>query len=439
MIVQRCFWVVLLHSQLGAAVGCLSPELVCDGSADDTAALQTSIDACAAAQEPLVVPAGQSCITGPLTLRAGLTLHLPKESRLIAGKKWNSTAPDYTHFLTCEGGCHDLTISGSGTVDGRGSQWWPLFPHDDRTRPCLLFCDCLDVVVEGVTLRDSARFFMVVLGQRWKIHNVTIRSPGYLTAPNTDGIQVSAQDVHVSGCDVENGDDSIVIKPGARRVLVEDCRVGVGLGLVVGTGGDVHDVVFRRCVVDGTQYGCHIKAKDAQVGDVSNITFEDIEIKSVRNTQLINPWYAIGINQNGQTRSLVRYRNVTFRNIRCTGPCSGTPNLFGNRLAGHFICNPGDLACTGIALENVHLDAGCSFENVYGTGVDVQPASCDPSAGIDPSYSPPRLLVLLVLLLGAMLTCCAWRCFKSRRPARDGGGALRASQVNMQPLSSAER
>jgi len=316
-------------------------------------------------------------------------LQIPEGSVLRAGNRW---ADDSRHLLTCIGGCSNLTITGSGIIDGVGSQWWKGL-RSPNPRPHLLNCACTDVVVEGVTLQNAASYHMVVHGQRWSIGNVKIRSPGYIKAPNTDGIQITAQDVHVHHCDVENGDDSIVVKPGSRRVLVEDCRVAQGNGLVVGTGGDIHDIVFRRCIVDGTQYGCHIKAKDEQTGDVSNITFQDILVKSVQNQLLINAWYAIGINQNGQTlgaaspflntSSSVRISNVTFRNITCGGKCGGNVNPFAKRRAGIFACNSGNLACTNIKFEQVHLDAACSFENVYGSGVDVDPTSCTPPSSLE--------------------------------------------------------
>eukprot|EP01062_Namystynia_karyoxenos_P034518 TRINITY_DN25308_c0_g1_i2.p1 TRINITY_DN25308_c0_g1~~TRINITY_DN25308_c0_g1_i2.p1 ORF type:complete len:414 (+),score=142.99 TRINITY_DN25308_c0_g1_i2:97-1242(+) len=358
-----------------AAAGCAQP-LACDGSTDDTAALQKSIDGCAAAGQVFALPAGKTCLSQPLQLRSNLRLELPAGSVLKAGAKWDDAGSHLVHAA----GCSNLSITGSGTIDGSGSQWWRGI-FSPSSRPHLVHFDSsTDVEVSGVTLRDAPKFHLVLNGARYTVSKVVIRSPAYLTAPNTDGIQIAAQDVTVTGCDVENGDDSIVVKPGARNVLITDSRVAQGNGLVVGTGGGVQDVVFRNCVVDGTQYGCHIKAKDDQTGVVTNITYDNIFIKSLAEHLGFDAVYAIGINQNGQdAASSARHRaaplssvhisHVTFRNIR---------SLSKNTYGGKFTCNTGALACTNITLSNVTLPSKCSFENVYGAGTAVVPSSCVP-------------------------------------------------------------
>ena len=177
---------------------------------------------------------------------------------------------------------------------------------------------------------------------------------------------------HITNADIKNGDDSICMKSPARNILVENSLVQQGNGLVVGTSSnaDFANITFRNCTAIGTAFGCHVKFKDEQTGRVDGVRFENIRI--------VNPQrYAIGINQNGQSleagsagvRSAVHIGNVSYVNVTGTAAT-----------AGRFVCNGGDLACKGIVMEHVHIEAksGCSWTNVFGSGTDVSPASCMP-------------------------------------------------------------
>ena len=68
-----------------------------------------------------------------------------------------------------------------------------------------------------------------------------------------------------------HGDDSIVLKSPSTNVLVEDCVVSQGNGLVLGTDDDAlyRNITFRNCTANGTMFGCHIKFKGAQRGSVA--------------------------------------------------------------------------------------------------------------------------------------------------------------------------
>ena len=112
-----------------------------------------------------------------------------------------------------------------------------------------------------------------------------------------------------------------------------------------------------------------------------------------------HPGYAIGIHQsdqgvddktaaakggaalNGRPTSQVKIVNVTYRRIRSQG-------LFG----GSFRCQPGELACSGIRLEDVRLNVsrgGCSFVNTFGENSgEIEPVSCRvPGMKMDDSAS----------------------------------------------------
>ena len=90
-------------------------------------------------------------------------------------------------------------------------------------------------------------------------------------------------DVHVRGCDIANGDDSVVMKAPSQDVLVEDTIVRQGNGFVIGTADDnfehtFHNITFRRSTAEKTMFGCHVKFKGSQRGVVNGVQFVDITV-----------------------------------------------------------------------------------------------------------------------------------------------------------------
>ena len=358
--------------------GDAASKLVCDGKHDDTAALQAQLDA-----GQLTLPAGATCLSQPLQItRSNTTISLPAGSTLKAGAKWTSGDA----FITADH-VGNITIvgrqgGGGGTIDGSGAQWWT-GSNKTPNRPKLIdFDNVAGVLFDGFAMLNAASFHTMLRGQNYVIRHVSINSPDYRRAPNTDGFDIAATNVHIHDCNVTNGDDSIVMKSPAQNVLVERCIVKQGNGLVVGTSDDAlfRNITFRNCTAAGTLFGCHIKFKDDQRGSASGITFEDIVIDGVTK-------YAIGINQLGQSvrqlQSNVTVNNIVFKNVRGTVAGFAYHNMTvvpGS--AGQFLCSPGKLACRNITVEDVAIDAkfGCHYTNVYGDGANNSPASCTPPA-----------------------------------------------------------
>ena len=352
----------------------------CDSATDDTAALQAAIDACAPRRRRVVVGGGR-CLSQPLTLRTHSELLVAKGATLKAGRKWVDGRP-FVYAANATG----ISIVGNGTIDGSGAQWW--LPHGQPGRPHLIRFDSVsDVLLENLTLLNPANHFTNLHGDHYRIYGVTMRSPPSHIAPNTDGVNTKCSDVHVRGCDISNGDDSVVMKAPSRDVLVEDTVVRQGNGFVVGTADDTFEhvfsnITFRRSVAENTTFGCHVKFKDSQSGIVDGVRFEDIEVRDPTH-------YAIGINANGQSSTaglragLGLGSNVSIANVSFVRISGRAPE------AGRFTCNAGALQCRGIRLDHVHIEVppgnathatGCTFTHAVGVGVDVSPASCVPPA-----------------------------------------------------------
>ena len=385
----------------------------CNGLADDTAAVQSALVHCALAMTSFVLQAGANCTARPLSIPSNSHIVLERGSRLQSASRTVWPGEHAPPPLLSSQRTRNVSIIGEGTLDGHGDQWWPKpawLPISDRLRPKLLELDAVeDVVLEGFTIVNPARFAIDIRGgRRYRISRLLVRAPNYQTAPNTDGIDIAADDVHVSHVDVSNGDDSLCIKSPASNVLIENSIVRSGNGLVIGTSDVVRisNITFRNISALDTTFGCHIKFKgSSQSGTVSNVTFEDIFIHQSaaatrrRLLHFDHRGYAIGIHQNNQGMSTtegrwlqartstqgdgggVQISGITYRRVRADV-------LY----AGEFKCNPGSLACTGIALEQVHLNAsrgGCVFENVRGSNEAVEPPSCNvPDASSIPYHMP---------------------------------------------------
>lgn len=128
-----------------------------DGATLCTTTIQDAINACASGGGGRVAfPAG-AYVSGSLTLRDNVTLDLAPEARLLGSRSLDDYPAPPTTAIDAVGvvqgraliraeGCHNVGISGSGTIDGRGG----IFREE---RPQLLrFVDCQGVALSDVTL-----------------------------------------------------------------------------------------------------------------------------------------------------------------------------------------------------------------------------------------------------------------------------------------------
>ncbi|MFM6831516.1 MAG: glycoside hydrolase family 28 protein [Novosphingobium sp.] len=322
-----------------------------DGKANDTAAIQRAIDAAALAGGGARVrlASGRTYLAGALTLKGGIDFHLAGNARLVV-----STDPtDYNtgeapSGLKAEGisgpgallhafAANDLTISGTGTIDGRSlefmerfdavDEWW--IPKGFRPRLMVLE-NCARLTIRDVTLRDAPSWTVHLLGCRQvQVDNVTIRNRP--DVPNCDGIDPDhCQDVAIRNCRITCGDDAIVIKCTAghdqygpsRGIRVSDCVLETqdsGLKIGTETHQDIHDVVFERCRIVSGCRGLCIQLRDK--GTVSDVTFRDITFVSRYHSA---PWWGRGeaisftvIPRDAATK-VGTIRSVSVSNVRGT-------------------------------------------------------------------------------------------------------------------------
>jgi hypothetical protein len=279
-----------------------------DGKTRDGAAIQRAIEAAArqGGGARVLLRSGHIYLTGPLQLAGGIDFHLEGNARLQV-----STDPaDYPnpqrgvlHAMSA----NNLTISGTGLIDGRSPEFMQGFDAKDEWwipkafRPRLLVLeDCEDLRIRDITLTQAPSWTVHLIGcRRVLIDHLQIRNQ--LDVPNCDGIDPDhCQDVEIRDCNIVCGDDAIVIKATAghsqygatRNIHVHDCIVETqdsGLKIGTETTQDIHDLLFERVRVVSGCRGLCIQLRDE--GNVRDVIFRDIEFVSRYHSA---PWWGRG-------------------------------------------------------------------------------------------------------------------------------------------------
>ncbi len=315
-----------------------------------THAIQTTINACEkAGGGEVLIPAGRY-LSGPIVLASAMNLHLARGAMLLMTTHFQDYMPHrkiqgraHPGYQDCISAyhCHDLAITGHGTIDGQGQAWWPLYrkrkghEHPPRLphRPMLVrITDCTRLLVADVHLENSPMFHLVPGGcNDVVIRNVIITAPP--TAENTDALDPSGHNYYITGCTFDEGDDCIAIKAGARNgtpahpscehFLITHCVFRHGHGMSVGgqTNGCLRYVVVRDCTFDHTHRGIRLKAGPGYGGLTEDLVYENLKMTDVRLPFFINSFYPAKPKVPSQIpalrtrRHLPVWQHVLFRNI----------------------------------------------------------------------------------------------------------------------------
>ena len=247
---------------------------VTNTAAQNQKAIQKAIDLCSKkGGGRVVIPAGQKFLTGAITLKDGVNLHVEEGAVLefafqpelypIVETSWEGLECFNLSPCVYAFKAKDIAITGKGTIDGGGSNetWWPwngnprfgwkqgmisqrggsrarllkngedgipmynekgersperIFGPEDGLRPQLVsFNKCEGILLEDVTLLRSPF---------WVIHplhstDITVRRVKMINdGPNGDGCDPECCDrVLIEDCFFNTGDDCIAIKSGRNR------------------------------------------------------------------------------------------------------------------------------------------------------------------------------------------------------------------------------
>lgn len=348
-----------------------------DGVATNTTAIQAAIDAASAKGGGIVeVPRG-TYLSGPIRLDSKIKLRVDADATLEMlpfGKYPGGTRMPGT-FISGSG-LHDVAISGSGTIDGQGSPWWPYARVRGARRPRMIgLSSCDRVLIEKVTLKNSPMFHIAVKSTNVTVRGVTIRAPAS-TDPvnpshNTDACDVSGRNILIQDCDVSVGDDDFTCGGNTSDVLITNCTYGYGHGVSIGspTSGGVSNLTVINCTFNNTEAGIRIKSDRDRGGFLHNLSYLNLRMTNVADPILI---YAAYMATNREYRNLNEltpavaatypsaevgshtpiYRDITFSNITATAE-SG-------RRAG-LIWGLPEMAVSNVLIQDVNITADKPF------------------------------------------------------------------------------
>lgn len=316
-----------------------------DGKANDTAALQAAIDACAVRGGGDVRLVAGTYLSAPLTLKSHVHLVLEKSAVLLGSSdiddypvredaKWRRVSLLHADKAT------DIAITGEGTVDGQGQVWWTRqlnrakgSPEDPR--PMLVdITNSNKILFEGVTLQNSPQYNIITfVCDGLTVRNVRILNPGR-GAPNTDGIDpLSTSHVLIEHTYIDTGDDNVAIKSGlvgrddplvpSTDIVIRDCTFVNGHGLSIGseTAGGVRNVTVERVSFKGTRQGIRIKSARGRGNDIGNFVYRDITMDGVETPIQITEYYTGGkgdMTDHPMEEHTPRFHDIRIENLTAT-------------------------------------------------------------------------------------------------------------------------
>ena len=367
-----------------------------DGKTDCTKAFAAAIDSISKmGGGHAIVPRGV-WKTGPIVLKSNIDLHLAKGATILGSenkelyvqKNDPRDGSKKCNALIRASKCENIGITGKGVIDGQGFIWRPIkekklkkggaaefwdealalggtIKPDDKTyslwypfnlnpelgipniaatpeiqekmRPHLVnITDSKNVVVEGVTLRNSPKFHLVPT----RIHNliiedVTIDCPWW--AQNGDAMDPgNVQVALIAGCHVNAGDDGICMKGGVGQkgvdagpqrdfLICNDTVYRAHGGFVIGSefSGGMQRIIVKDCMFDGTDIGCRFKSAPGRGGWCEDIYCINIVMKNIRESAIFfQSGYADrsaggrgATDSDDKSKFYPEWSNIVFRNI----------------------------------------------------------------------------------------------------------------------------
>ena len=324
-----------------------------DSTVVQTEALQAVIDR--AAQEGggvVVIPKG-TFLSGSLFFKQGTHLHVTEGGRLkgsdrikhfkILDTRMEGQSLKYFAALVNADGVDGFTITGTGTIDGNGFNYWEEFwirreynrqcTNLEAMRPRLTYIsNSHNVTVQDVHLINSPFWTNhVYRSDHVRFLDCYIYSPtSGVKAPSSDAIDIDVcHDVLVKGCFMSVNDDAVVLKGGKgtwadkdpnngpnSNIIIEDCTYGRVHGCLTLGSESLYDrnIILRRCKVTNASRVLWLKMRPDTPQHYEYVTVEDM-VGNCSSFLVVRPWTQFFKPEERDDMPLSTCNDIVMRNI----------------------------------------------------------------------------------------------------------------------------
>ena len=393
-----------------------------------TKAIQAAIDDCTAKGGGMVyVPAGEF-ISGTIFLKSNVHLYLEQGSVIKGSTDLNDYIVDGKRYglMFAEDVCN-ITISGTGTLDGNGTYFHKAdVPHigespdydvnytrqkadfmnpkyglddgpiayDDRPGMQLRLMYCQNVTLKDFTMVDSP-VWSVRIGDSDDVLVDGVRIFNNLLVPNSDGVHLThSRNVRISNCDFRCGDDAIIVTgfPKAEdgtpevikkekenkqygnftgyseNVTVTNCVLqSRSAGIRVGYGHyPIRNCVFSNIVIYDSNRGIGLFSRENEAA-IENIYFDNIII-----TNRLHKGHWWGKGEPIHVSTIPRFNDGAagiIRNVRFS-------NITAESETGIVIWGDKKDAIRDLSFENMNITMKKSpIGDIYGGNFDLRPTN----------------------------------------------------------------
>ncbi|MCD6598335.1 MAG: glycoside hydrolase family 28 protein [Bacteroidales bacterium] len=353
-----------------------------DGRTDDTKSIQAAINKCTETGGGKVYLHSGHFRSGTIYLKDNVALYIEVGATLHASDNVDdfpstpSNHPSYLNgmvtlkaFIYAED-VNNISIMGRGMIDGNGDHWLegPYgFPSFSKRPRIIHFRGCENITIRDIKLYNSASWVqsyqscknMVIDGITVDSRpNKDIEKTRFADARgrNNDGLDlVDCQQVRISNCFINSGDDAICLKSFSpdevcRDITITNCVVSSNAsGIKIGTetSGAFEDITIQNCVVYDTR-GSAIGIMTVDGARIERITISGILMRNIKGA-------AIFIRLGNRHRS---YRENAVINTSSLKEII-IENIQGTRISSEYGCSVSgiqNMPVENIVLRNINLE-----------------------------------------------------------------------------------
>lgn len=288
-----------------------------DGITSNTSAIQKAIDqATAAGGGQVLIPAGRF-VTGVITLKSGVNLHIARNGVLLATTRRLDYGTGKASALIVAEGQQHIAITGSGTIDGQASllledlfaqlrkgtikdnewqqynDWGQMRPAENNRPKLIALKNCQDVTVKQITIKNGLCWIQDYRSCTDMVFDsIRVVSNTFL---NNDGIDlVDCKNVKLTNSFFDVADDGICLKSHdpnglCENIYIANCKVrSSASAFKMGTAsfGGFKNITVKDIYVYNT-FRSAIAIETVDGGIVEDINIQGITAKNTGNAIFI--------------------------------------------------------------------------------------------------------------------------------------------------------